>query len=261
MRDFAVGCGFIIVIAIIVSVALAVMCGPPDDDDEVTAPRSTSATDKTATPLPKSTPTPRPQPTSTPPPAVNAMDVYYEYLDNEPRANQVYKRRWLTVTLNDIDPIEDGGKVVRWINPGERIQLDFKNERDVLRLDPGDDVTAVCKLAGKETQWLAGGFVVRFFDCRLVATPKPTPTAVPTPSLERYSCETLAEAAQFSSRNHYPDSYIVSVLGLKTVKQTPDIKECEAQVELSKGEFKHMLIRAVLEGGAVRTGYELSEIE
>ena len=122
------------------------------------------------TPDPNATPTPtrRLPPTPTPFPAINAMDVYYEYQMNEPRANLVYKRRWLTVTLNNIGPIADDGKVVKEINYGERIQLDFKKNQEVIWLNPGDDVTAVCKLAGKETQWLLGGFVIRFFDCRLV---------------------------------------------------------------------------------------------
>ena len=220
------------------------------------------------TPDPNATPAPtrRPKPTPTPFPAVRAEDVYYEYLSNEPRTNQVYKRRWLTVTLDNIDPIEDAGKVVKQANYGERIQLDFKNKRETLWLNPGDDVTAVCKLAGKESQWLTGGFVVRFFDCRLVPkaapTPKPTPTAVPTPSFEQYSCELLAESVQFSSKNHHPDGYIVAVMDLTQVRQEPNVKECEARVELSNGELKGLRIRSVMyDDGSVRTGYELSELE
>lgn len=141
----------ILVAFIAVIVVLAMMCGP-DDGESVSQPRTY-------------------RPTSTPPPVVNAADLFYEYQRNETRAN-AYKRRWLTVTLTRIDEIGSGGEVrkqmISGMNPG-RIQLDFKNERDVMRLNPGDSVTAICKLAGKETAFLAGGFVVRFFDCRLVS--------------------------------------------------------------------------------------------
>ena len=51
-------------------------------------------------------------------------------------------------------------------------------------------------------------------------------------------------------------------MDLRATKDAPNVKECEAQVELSNSEFNLLRIRAVLyDDGSIRTGYELSEIE
>ena len=149
MGTFFRGCLTLLAILVVLIIGFVVFASVCSTDGEVVSQPGPSS------PMP------------TPPSAVNASDVFYEYQRNETRANSAYKRRWLTVTLTSIDEIEDGGRVLRHMNISNRIQLDFKNEQDVIRLNPGDSVTAVCKLAGKEDQWLAGGFVVRFFDCRL----------------------------------------------------------------------------------------------
>ena len=139
----------VVVVGCIVGVGLAVAC---DSDDSVsTNPPITTS------PIP------------TPLPTVNAADLFHDYQRNETRVNELYKRRWLTVTLTSIDEIDAGGIVRRQMISGMesgQIELDFKNDRDVIWLNPGDTVTAECKLRGKETQWLTAGFVVRFHDCR-----------------------------------------------------------------------------------------------
>lgn len=198
----------------------------------------------------------------TPPPWVDSMAVYMDYQNNETRANEKYKGKWVTAEMGWIDRIDDGGRVL--MNADQygwnQIQFDFKDDREAARLNRGETVTAVCKIQG-----LVWDSLLAFNDCRLapsVPTEVPTPTEVPVVSLGQYSCEFLAKAAQFNSKNHYPDSYIVNFTGLTLVRQESVVKDCEARVELSNGEFKIMLVRAVLDDdGSVRTGYELFGIE
>ena len=99
----------------------------------------------------------------TPPPLINAMTVWREYESNETRANQLYKQGWLTVQLDNITKIESGGDVRMDVDSFgfNYISLDFKNDNDVLDLNPGQSITAVCKLSGFQLDsWL------NFKDCR-----------------------------------------------------------------------------------------------
>ncbi len=253
MKNFLAGCATIIILLGIIAFAgcgVALMCGGGDNGDQSGRP--------TKTPKPTNTL----EPTSTPLPRVDAMQVFLDYQANETRANRQYKDRWLTVELGWIDRIDDGGKVV--MNADQygwnQIQLDFKDDDEVIPLERGGHVTAVCKVQG-----LTWDSLLVFKDCRLapsVPTEVPTPTEVPVVNLETYSCDYLAEVAQFSSKNYQPDSYIVAVTDLRSVRQEPSVKECVAQAELSNGEFKVLRMRAIRdEDGTVRSGYELSEIE
>lgn len=199
----------------------------------------------------------------TPPPWVDAMTVYLDYQNNETRSNDNYKGRWVTAEMGWIDRIDDGGRVLMNVDQSgwNQIQFDFKDDSEAARLNRGETVTAVCKVQG-----LTWDSLLVFKDCRSVpnkaSAPTKVPTEVPVVSLEQYSCEFLAEVAQFNSKNHHPNSYIVNVMDLTPVTQEPAIKECKAHVDLSNGESKLLRIRAILDAdGTVRTGYELSEIE
>ena len=99
----------------------------------------------------------------TPPPLVNAMTIWREYEANETRANHIYKQGWLTVELDTISEIESGGDVRMNVDSSgfNHISLDFKNDNDVLDLNPGQSIVAVCKLSGFQLDiWL------NFKDCR-----------------------------------------------------------------------------------------------
>ena len=193
------------------------------------------------------------------PPKVDAMTVYLDYQKNETRANENYKGRWVTAEMGWIDRIDDGGKVL--MNADQygwnQIQFDFKDDREAAQLNQGETVTAVCQIQG-----LVWDSLLVFKDCRSVLNKVSAPTEVPVVSLERYSCEFLVEVAQFNSKNHHPDGYIVDIMDLTLATQEPTLRECESHVELSNGEFKLLRIRAILDNdGSVRTGYELSEVE
>ena len=91
------------------------------------------------------------------------MTIWREYESNETRANQLYKQGWLTVQLDTITEIESGGDVRMNVDSFgfNYISLDFKNDNDVLDLNPGESITAVCKLSGFQLDsWL------NFKDCR-----------------------------------------------------------------------------------------------
>ena len=141
MKDFLVGCATLIIILAIAFVILLVVlsqCNPFGGTQSPSVP-------------------------PTPPPSVDAMDVYLDYQANETRANSRYKGRWLTVTLGGIDRIDDGGRVLMDADAygWNRIQLDFKNDNDVVRLNPGQSVTAVCKVSG-----FTWDSLLVFKDCR-----------------------------------------------------------------------------------------------
>ena len=143
MTNFLAGCGFITictVVIIVIAVVVGTQCGGSDDGAQPGTP----------------------SPTPTPPPLINASDLYYEYQRNETRAN-AYKGRWLTVELSQIHRIDDGGKVLMNMDASgwQQIQLDFKNDSDVIPLNPGERVVAVCKLSG-----LTWDTLLVFKDCR-----------------------------------------------------------------------------------------------
>ena len=135
------------------------------------APTPTSVPVPTPTDVPPaSTPTkPPPPPTPTPFPSVNAVDVYNEYQMNETRANSLYTGRWFTVTLPSITRIGDDGKVR--LNMGDFgmsfIELDFKNDSQAIPLNPGESVTAVCKVSHGGVDMMGMGYSLSLEDCRL----------------------------------------------------------------------------------------------
>lgn len=161
MKDFLAGCGFLsisLVIIVVVAVVIGTQCG---GDDESQLHRATPVPGTEATSLADPTATRRPTPT--PFPLVNASDVYYEYQANETRANSLYKGRWLRVQLTRIDWIDDGGKVLMSMDSygWNQIQMDFERDRDVILLNPGESITAICKVSGFEWDSL-----LVFKDCR-----------------------------------------------------------------------------------------------
>ena len=82
---------------------------------------------------------------------INARDIWADYENNETRANNTYKGdRWLAVELDAITKIESGGKVRMDMDEFgfAHVELDFKNDEDVLDLNAGDSVVAICKLYG-----------------------------------------------------------------------------------------------------------------
>ncbi len=90
-----------------------------------------------------------PEPTSTPMSTINVRTIWNEYENNETRANKTYKAGWLQVEMTYIDKIEDEGRVLMNMDDfgWSHIELDFKNDDDVLDLDSGQSIVAVCKLS------------------------------------------------------------------------------------------------------------------
>lgn len=104
-----------------------------------------------------------PEEAATPPLAVNATTVWDDYQANETRANAQYKEKWLLVTLPTISEIEAEGKVRMDVDElgFNHIELDFRDDSDVLELNRGQSITAVCQLSGFELDsWL------NFHNCR-----------------------------------------------------------------------------------------------
>ena len=93
--------------------------------------------------------------------------MYDEYQRNETRANRMYRDRWLTVLLTGISRIDDNGLVLKSMGGFGMysIHMDFKNDSEVIPLNPGDSVTAVCKAQG----WKWDSYL-SFTDCRRVRT-------------------------------------------------------------------------------------------
>ena len=94
---------------------------------------------------------------------INVRTIWNDYENNETRANKTYKTGWLQVEMGYIDKIEDMGKVRMDMDDfgWSHVELDFKNDDDVLGLEPGQSLIAVCKLSGFELDsWL------NFKDCR-----------------------------------------------------------------------------------------------
>ena len=139
LKKIGIGCGAFVGIIILIAVIVAIAGGGGGDEyssDEADA---------------------------TPPPFVNAQAIWREYESNETRANNPYKNIWLRVQLDTISKVESGGKVQMYMDSSgfNHIELDFKHDDDVLELNPGQSVTAICKLSGFELDsWL------NFRDCR-----------------------------------------------------------------------------------------------
>ena len=104
-----------------------------------------------------------PSVSETPPQVVNPTQVWNEFAENETRANERYKGKWLQVTLPTISKIESNGRVQMEVDEFgfNHIELDFRNDSDVIDLNPGQSITAVCQLDGFQLDsWL------EFDDCR-----------------------------------------------------------------------------------------------
>ena len=104
-----------------------------------------------------------PEDTATPALAVDATQVWSDYQANETRANERYKEKWLQVTLPTISEIESDGKVRMDVDEFgfNHIELDFRDDSDVIDLSPGRPITAVCQLNGFQLDsWL------EFDNCR-----------------------------------------------------------------------------------------------
>lgn len=88
---------------------------------------------------------------------VNARDIWNDYQENETRANKEWKDKKLLISLGRISSIEEGGKVLKDMDSigFSHIELDFRNDDDVLDLSRGDTVIAVCELRGFQLDtWL-----------------------------------------------------------------------------------------------------------
>lgn len=137
----AIGCGALIVGTIVILVIGSVICSVGNSEDQ---PNESDE-------MP------------TPPPLVNALTIWGDYETNETRANIQWKEIWLRVQLDTISEIESGGKVQKYMNSSgsSHIELDFKEDADVLPLNPGQSITAICKLSGFELDSR-----LNFKDCR-----------------------------------------------------------------------------------------------
>ena len=141
-----IGCGGLITL-IVVGIVLGVVFGgrSTDENDSASIVLSTTA------------------PSPTPLVSVNPRVIWDDYLANETRANSTWKGDWLALRLESIDEIEDGGRVLKYMGEfgWDYIELDFKNDDDVIHLNIGDTVVAICKLSGFELDsWL------NFKDCK-----------------------------------------------------------------------------------------------
>ncbi len=120
---------------------------------------------------PPPTPVPGQQPT-------DVTDIWYDYENNEARANETWKGRWLHLRMNSVDKIESG-KVRK--NMGSfgwsHIEFQFKDDSAVLDIDKWDSVVATCWLSGwKIDSWLVFRSCVRHQP--LLPTLIPVPTAI-----------------------------------------------------------------------------------
>ena len=139
--------GFAIVLGLIVLISIAVAAiGDTDNSDSGQSSGVSSVPTRTLEPLIE----------------VNAERVLNDYRTNETAANVNWKGKRLLVTLQVIDEIEDGGKVIKRVGFGlNHIQMDFTDINDVIHLTPGDSITANCKLDGFQLDtWL------EFSDCK-----------------------------------------------------------------------------------------------
>jgi hypothetical protein len=140
---------------LIVAVVAAAVANESDSNQQSPAIGTVSSSTTLSEPAPK--------PTARPIVEVNAEEILNDYRSNETAANLKWKGRRLLVTLQNIDRIEDGGRVIKNRGIGlHYIELDFVDVNQVIHLAPGDIVTANCKLDGFQLDtWL------QFNDCRM----------------------------------------------------------------------------------------------
>ena len=103
---------------------------------------------------------PTPAPGSNP---VHVLDVWEDYQRNEPRANEVWKKKWLYLEM-PVDVVENHGAVYYLTGYtgalGEKAIMSFANDDRLLELDAGQQLRATCRLSG-----LILGYTLSFHDC------------------------------------------------------------------------------------------------
>ena len=136
MKKILIGCGGLLGVLILIIVIVAVATGGSGTEPRESAP---------------------------PTRLYDVIEIWNEFEANETRANKTYKGIWLTLRMERISKIESGGRVQMDVDTlgGNHIEFDFKNDDDVVPLNPGQSVTAICKLSGFVLDsWL------NFRDCR-----------------------------------------------------------------------------------------------
>ena len=103
---------------------------------------------------------PTPAPGSNP---VHVLDVWEDYQRNEPRANEVWKKKWLYLEM-PVDVVENQGAVYYLTGYtgafGEKAIMSFANDDRLLELEAGQQLRATCRLSG-----LILGYTLSFHDC------------------------------------------------------------------------------------------------
>ena len=99
--------------------------------------------------------------------SVNAERILSDYRTNKTAANFNFTGKDILLFLDNIDRIEEGGRVQKSLPFGDSsdsvlMELDFSKQADVVDLIPGDTVTALCKFDGYDT--LTSG-LLEFRDC------------------------------------------------------------------------------------------------
>ena len=110
------------------------------------------------------TPTPDEKP-------VTVTHIWLDYQDNEARANQTWKGKWLYLEMSVVDQVESGGRIEMFMDGiGFRKAIfNYSDKSDVLGIDRLDNVVAYCKLGGLQLDlWLT------FDSCRPVEKPTTT---------------------------------------------------------------------------------------
>ena len=149
MKKIFIGCGGLLGVLILIIVIVAVATGGSGSEPRESAPPTRSGSE--------------PRESAPPTRLYDVIEIWNEYEANETRANQTYKGIWLTLRMERISKIESGGRVQMDVDTfgWNHIEFDFKNDDDVLPLNPGQSVTAICKLWGFQMDsWL------NFRDCR-----------------------------------------------------------------------------------------------
>ena len=105
-------------------------------------------------------PAPTPAPSQQP---VHVLHISEDYQRNEPRANEVWKKRWLYLEM-PVDVIENHGAIYYLTGYtgalGEKAVMGFANEDRLLDLEAGQQLRATCRLTG-----LILGYMLSFHDC------------------------------------------------------------------------------------------------
>ena len=84
------------------------------------------------------------------PPHYVLTDIWREYEDNTTRANATLTGTYVAVSLSEITRIEADGKIRLVVDEWnfEEVNLYIKEPREIIPLNPGDSITAVCKIRG-----------------------------------------------------------------------------------------------------------------